>query len=210
MADGYVLLVEKGWGSAIVEAMLTLAGLPYTAEPANYGASGPDRERLTSLNPLGQVPVLILPDGSAMTESAAMVLHIGDVAPAAGLVPPSDAPSRVAFLRWLVFLVAAVYPTFTYGDTPSRFVSGEAAGGELRASTDRQREALWRLVEGSIAPSPWWLGSQFTALDVYVAVMTQWRPRRAWFSENCPKLHAIAQAVDTRPELAAVWRRNFD
>jgi len=38
-----------------------------------------------------------------------------------------------------------------------------------------------------------------------VGVMTHWRPRRAWFAEHCPKLHAIAMAVDADPRLRPLW-----
>lgn len=45
--------------------------------------------------------------------------------------------------------------------------------------------------------------------SVYVAVMTRWRPRRAWFAEHCGKLSAIAAALDGDPRLAALWAANF-
>ena len=96
---------------------------------------------LAPLNPLGQVPTLVMPDGTVMTESAAIMLHLAEVAPAAKLVPPPDHPQHTAFLRWLVFLVSAVYSTFTYGDVPKRWVAGdEDAAKALRASTDEHRE----------------------------------------------------------------------
>ncbi len=56
----------------------------------------------------------------------------------------------------------------------------------------------------------WFLGERFSALDVYVGIMTHWRPGRAWFAEHCPRLHAIAEAVDRLPALAPVWAANFD
>ena len=43
---------------------------------------------------------------------------------------------RGKFLRWLVFIVANIYPTFTYADDPSRFVSVSAARDPFRAATD--------------------------------------------------------------------------
>jgi GST-like protein len=39
--------------------------------------------------------------------------------------------------------------------------------------------------------------------------MSRWRPRRAWFAEHCPKLHAIALRVDGDPRLTGVWTRNY-
>jgi GST-like protein len=205
----YHLITTKGCGSAIVEAGLALSGLPHEIEEIDYAAAGSGQDRLRALNPLGQVPTLLLPDGSVMTESAAMLLHIADEAPNAGLVPAPGDESRPAFLRWLVFIVAAIYPTYTYGDEPAKWV-GEAAAPTLRERTDRHREDLWRYVEGQIAPDPWFLGSAFSALDLYVGVMTRWRPRGGWFDANTPKLTAIARRVADLPSLTGVWRRNFD
>src|SRR5215813_350416 len=111
MTRMYTLIAHPGWGSSIVEAMLELARLPYKVEDLDPLKSAADRERLRALNPLVQIPTLRMPDGSIMTESAAIALHIADHAPASNLVPPAGDPSRDAFLRWLVFLVANIYPT---------------------------------------------------------------------------------------------------
>ena len=207
-SDGYTVIGVKGYGSAIVEAALEWAGLAYAIEQVDPKELGPGSARFAGINPLGQVPTLLLPDGSAMTESAAMILHLADIAPEAGLAPPAGHPARRSFLRWLVFLVAAIYPTFTFGDDPSRFVSSKEAQRELRRNTNIQREDLWRFVEANIAPNPWVLGQDFSALDIYAAAMGQWRPGPSWFADNCPKLHGIAGAALNLAKLKPVWERN--
>jgi GST-like protein len=204
----YTVFGHPGCGSAIVEAALELSQIPYRSEEVDPWKEGPSRERPRALNPLLQVPALVLPDGSTMTESAAMVLHLADRAPGAWLSPGPEDPSRPLFLRWLVFLVSAIYPTFTYGDDPTRYVTTKAAQKELRERTDAQREQQWRLMEQA-AGTPWFLGERRSAIDVYVWVMVRWRPRRAWFEDSCPKLAAIASALDAEPRLAAVKARNF-
>lgn len=204
----YQLLGSPGCGSVLVEAALVLAGLPFECEDLAFEALGPQHPRLGALNPLGQVPVLVLPDGQVMTESAAIVLHLADIAPRASLVPPPGDARRPAFLRWLLTLVAAIYPTFTYADFPERFVPAGDAAKQLAASSLARRQVLWTHVEAA-AGAPWFLGERFSMLDVYVAAMTRWRPRRAWFAVNAPKLAAIAARADALPALAGVWRRNF-
>ena len=204
----YRLITTRACGSAIVEAGFVLAGVPYGIDEIDYATPGPEQDRLKALNPLCQVPTLVLPDGRVLTESAAMLLHLADVAPESGLAPPADHPRRPEFLRWLVFIVAAIYPTYTYGDDPAKWV-GEAAGPALRESTDRHRERLWQYVESQIAPDPWFLGQTFSALDLYAAVMTRWRPRGAWFEANCPLLFSIQRRVAELPALEEVWQRNF-
>jgi GST-like protein len=205
----YKLYGRAGWGSALAEAQLAWYRLDYEIEEVeDLFASASAREQLAQVNPLAQVPTLVLPDGQLMTESAAITLHLADVTGSTELVPAPNEAVRPQFLRWLIFLVANVYPTFTYADDPARFVDGEVAQRGFAANVGAYRERLWRQVEAA-AGVPWFLASRFSALDIYLAVMTHWQPRRLWFAENCPQLHAIASRVDAGSRLAAVWRRNF-
>lgn len=209
MSGGYTLWGRPGWGSALVEAQLDWYGLPFTYEPVGDLFKDPDaKAKLEKVNPLAQVPTLVLPDGSIMSESAAITLLLADVTGNDALVPAPGAPERAAFLRWLVFLVANIYPTFTYADDPARFVSVNNARDPFRAAADAYAQRLWRQVE-STAGAPWFLGERFSALDIYIGVMTRWRPRRGWFETETPKLFAIARKADQRPELKETWRRNF-
>ncbi|MBM6582525.1 glutathione S-transferase family protein [Microvirga sp. BT689] len=203
----YELIASKGCGSAVIEMALALAGLPHRVTLIPYLEPGPGRERLLSHNPLGQVPTLILPDGTAMTESAAMVLHIHDVAPQAELVPP-DVDNRAVFFNLLVVLVGAVYPTFTFGDEPKQLGLDDAAAARLRGESDARRMRIWRHMETLVSPAPYALGSALTALDLYLVVMTAWNPGRAWFAEHCPKLLAAADAAAQIPAVARVRERN--
>ena len=206
---GYKLWGRAGWGSAIVEAQLVWYGLPFTFEPVEDLFRTPDAAaKLKKVNPLAQVPTLEMADGSVMSESAAITLLLADITGKESLVPPADAGERARFLRWLVFIVANIYPTFTYADDPARFVSVNAARDPFRAATDAYAQRLWRQVE-SAAGNPWFLGERFSALDIYIDVMTRWRPKRGWFEIETPHLFAIARRGDHVPELAEVWKRNF-
>ena len=112
--EPYVLYSRKGWGSAIVEAQLAWYGLPYRLEESgDLLSSAEARERMRPLNPLAQIPTLVLPSGEILTESAAITLHLADLTGRDDLVPGVRAPERARFLRWLVYLVANVYPVFT-------------------------------------------------------------------------------------------------
>lgn len=205
----YTLWGRLGWGSTIVEAQLELYGLKYRYEPVEDLFRTPGaREKLEKVNPLAQVPTLVMPDGSIMSESAAITLLLADITGRDVLVPGPTAPERAKFLRWLVFLVANIYPTFTYADDPARFVSVNAARDPFRAATDAYAQRLWRQVERE-AGAPWFLGERFSALDLYVDIMTRWRPKRGWFEIETPRLFAIARRADAIPELADVWKRNF-
>jgi GST-like protein len=203
-----LLLGCKGCGNAIVESAFALAGVPLDCEEVDYSSASPTRERLLAVNPLGQVPALVLPDGRVLTESLAILHYLDDLEPGAKLIPPPGDATRAAFYRWSVFLVAAIYPTFTYGDEPAKWVASEEGARQLRESTDRQRQALWAQVEAA-AGAPWFLGERFSTLDLYLAVMTRWRPGILWFTKHAPKVVAIAKRAAALDAVAPVLERNF-
>jgi len=203
-----LLLGCKGCGNAIVEAAFALAGVPLDTEEVDYSPESPTRERLLAVNPLAQVPALVLPDGRVLTESLAILHYLDDLEPGASLIPPPGDATRTAFYRWSVFLVAAVYPTYTYGDDPKKWVANEEGARQLRESTDRHRQALWLQLEAA-AGTPWFLGERRSCLDLYLAVMTRWRPGLLWFAKSTPKVVAIAKRAAALDAVAPVMQRNF-
>ena len=208
MKKKHLLLGCKGCGSAVVECAFAVGGIPLDYEEVDYGAGSATRARLLEVNPLGQVPTLVLPDGKVLTESLAIVNHVHDLAPQAKLIPFPREDTRVDFLRWSTFLVSALYPTWTYGDEPAKWVEEPKGAKQLRESTDRHRQTLWLQVEGA-AKAPYFLGEAMSAIDLYIAAMTHWRPGRKWFVANTPKLVAIAEYTSATPGVADVIARNF-
>jgi len=203
------LYQRPGWGSAIIEAQLAFYGLAHELEEVgDVFEDAAARAALARLNPVAQIPALVLPSGEVMSESAAITLYLADVAGTDALVPGPGAEARAAFLRWLVFLVANIYPCFTFADVPTRFVADAEAAKAFRAAVDEHAKGLWRAVEVA-AGAPWFLRERFSALDIYIGVMCHWRPRPAWFAAETPKIAAIAKAAQARPDMVAVFARNF-
>ena len=203
-----VLLGCKGCGNAIVESAFALAGVALDTEEVDYSEGSPTRDRLLSVNPLGQVPALVLPDRRVLTESLAILHYVDDLAPQAQLIPARGDPLRERFYRWAVFLIAAVYPTYTYGDEPAKWVRDAEGAKQLRESTDAHRKRLWQQIEKEVG-APWFLGERRSALDLYVAAMTRWRPGRKWFAEATPKVVAIAEKAAQLPGVKEVLQKHF-
>jgi GST-like protein len=202
------LFGEPGWGSVLVEAQLAWYGFAYDFERVgDLFKTAEARERLVKVNPLAQVPTLVLGDGSVMTESAAITLLLADYAGNGELVPPPGDPDRARFLRWLIYVVANIYPTYTYGDDPSRFVAA-GAQQEFKERVTQYAKKLYSILNAN-AGSPWFLGERFSALDIYVCGISRWRPGRDWFAANAPRLFEIAARTESLPRLEPVWRRNL-
>ncbi len=192
----------------IVDAQLDWYGLAYDFEEVDdLFASAAARAALATINPLAQIPTLVLDDKTVLTESAAITLYLADITGRDDLVPAPSDGERASFLRWLVFLVANVYPTYTYADEPTRFVTDKSAQDGFRAAVDAYAKKLYGELDKA-AVTPWFLGRRFSALDVYICAMTHWRPRRDWFAASAPKLHAIALATENLDALKPCFERN--
>ena len=201
------VLGVAGLEGAVAELALERAAQPYRLLRASAWEPDSAQDELRRHNPLLQVPTLLLPDGTVMSESAAITLLLADITGDDSLVPGPKAKERTRFLRWLVFLVANVYPTFTYGDIPGRFVPVEEAQAPFLAAVEAYRAKLWKQVEGD-AKGPWFLGERFSAIDIFIAVMTIWQPKRPWFEVETPKLFAISRRCEEQARLAEFWNRN--
>lgn len=198
-----------GSGSVIVEGALTLSGLPYRVVDVTPWGTQAQKSELARVSPLKQAPVLEFPDGSRMTESAAMLLWLSEQAEGRPFAPgPGDA-GRAAYLRWLVFIPAAIYPMYTLRDNLPDWVSGKPAQAELSENAVRRISRGWRVMEAEVEPRPYLFGETMSFLDLYVAIASHWTPRREVFSRECPKLGAMVRLVDADPRLQTLWRDRF-
>ena len=140
------LYENPGWGSAIVEGQLAVLGLPCAlVRVGDVYEDAAAREALRAVNPLVQVPVLILRTGEVLTETAAITLYLAELTGSEVLVPGVGSADRAAFLRWLIFIVANIYPCFTFADVPSRFVpdaEAEAYKGRVSDHATRLRQVI--------------------------------------------------------------------
>jgi glutathione S-transferase len=85
---------------------VTLKHLEIPFDHANWSV-GADFERIRKFSPLGRVPVLMLDDGTALTDSAAILDAIDDqVGPTRALLPATG-PSRREALRLIALTIGA-------------------------------------------------------------------------------------------------------
>lgn len=208
----FKLFRSKGCGSTVVEAMLELLELPYESVTIDWDSPA-DWEAVKKVNPLGQVPTLITPEGAVMTESAAIVFALLDRQPDSPLAPPRGTKERDLMFRWTSFLATNVYGAIIIGDAPERFLPpegrDESVQAHVKAGTKQRAQQCWQMMEAQIEPGPYLLGARMSALDVYAAMVSRWRPGRAWIEAHCPKIAAAVKKTEAQPVVARVWARNF-
>ncbi|MET3180657.1 UNVERIFIED_ORG: GST-like protein [Variovorax guangxiensis] len=208
--DRYTLYGAPGSGATPIHAALTLIGAQVDTVDVATWESEAERERVSGINPMRQVPALVLPSGEVMTESAAILIWLGDRYPEAGLCPAPNDPMRSRYLRWMVYLPAAIYSMFWVRDEPSRLVPDPAAQPAMLERTAERVAHCWQLMDSQIdEPAPYLLGERLSMLDLYVTVMSRWTPGRRRFYRVAPRMTRAVRRVDADPRLAEFWAKRF-
>jgi glutathione S-transferase/GST-like protein len=204
----YKLFWAKSMGSMVAEVLFEEIGAEYERVPIDMDKEENRSAEFLAINPLGQIPTLVLPDGAVMTESAAMVLQITDRHPEAKLAPPAGSPEGARFQRWLLFMATTIYPAeqrLFYADRITTDASA-VAGIEACARTDM--DSYFAILNDALDPGPYLLGESFSAVDVYLWMFVKWHPDAAKLFADNPRIARLVELVEARPSVAKVWAEN--
>ena len=208
----YVLYGKLGSGAASVHAALEMIGAPYRlVETASWEPNAAFDE-LLAINPIGQIPTLKLPDGTALSESAAILIHLADTHPAARLLPTAG-PARAQALRGLVFVAANCYPCITIIDYPERFCADadhdDAVKKRIVAGTRARLHRHWEIFADLFPGQPFLAGDAPGALDLYAGVVSKWSGARKHLAQHRPAFHDTLTRIDRHPQIAPVFARHW-
>ncbi|MDY0744894.1 glutathione S-transferase [Paucibacter sp. R3-3] len=204
----------RGSGSAAIEAALVLAGQPFTQVDAASWVPGAGLDALAKINPLRQIPTLVLADGSVMTESAAILIHLGLSLPDGTLLPQSPS-ARAQAIRGLVFIAANCYAAISVLDFPERWSLDADSPPDVERCIKRgARHRLhlhWEMFADQflVSPEPFLNGAAPGALDLLAAVVSRWSGARQHLKAARPDFHALLCRVDTHPPLAALFEHHW-
>ncbi len=205
----YTLHWSPNTGAFAPHAALAEAGADYRLVEVDLSAQEHHRPEFLTLNPRAQVPVLTLPDGTVMTESVAMTLHIADLYPEAGLLPPVGTNARASAYRWLCFGLQNFYEVDCRIADTHRYSDRESDHEGIRARALADLDRSWGLASDALGVGPFLLGREFSAVDIFLLMFSQWHPDRAGLLARWPRLGPYLDAVRRRPAVDSVWEKNF-
>jgi glutathione S-transferase len=200
-----------GNASLVVHLLLQELGTPFALREVDRANQAHKSPAYLKLNPNGLIPVLT--DGElVLYETAAIVLHLVDTHPQAGLAPATlGSTERAQFYKWLMWLGSTVQPLFSYYFYTERYLSpGNAEGtAQLKAAVNARIEACVDQVEAEFARhgGPWFLGQGFSALDPYLLVLCRWTRNAPRPARTLPHLAAYLQRMLARPSARAVFEK---
>jgi glutathione S-transferase/GST-like protein len=208
MTGVFKLYGRPGSGSGVCEAVLALSGLRHEIfDFDRWGNAAPPAE-LLAVNPLGQIPALVMPDGGVMTESGAIALYLADLIPDAGLAPLLTDPRRAKYLRWMVYLAANSYMTALRIYYPERFSTRLDDCAGVKAAAIARSAFEWSVFAHALGDGPFILGGQMSAADIYAAMLASWDLDPGALFKRHPSLERLCLEVGKHPTIKPVWLRH--
>jgi len=206
----YRLFGTQASGSAAVEVALEQCGAAFCTIHASSWEQTPAATELERLNPLKQIPTLQLPDGSILTESAAILIHLGLEFPASHILPMSPS-ERAQSIRGLVYIAANCYSAIGIIDYPERWLpnTDESAKASMRLGARERLYRSWEVFADQFIGQPFLAGATPGGLDFLAAVVSKWSASREHLRTARPGFLAMLERIDNHPSVASVFARHW-
>ena len=194
-------------GSCMIEIALQRCAVPWRRIDASSWEDSEGSDALARINPLKQIPTLVTPDGQVLTESAAILIHLGLEFPASDLL----AGNRAQILRGLVYIAANCYSAVGIIDYPQRWLGNgdDAAQAQLVSGTRRYLHQAWVLFAEQFADQLFAPGDVPNALGIMAAAVSRWDAAREVLSNLAPGFAQTLAQVDADPVVAPVFARHW-
>ena len=203
MADRYTLYSMQTSGNSYKPRLLLhLLGLPFDLVDTDSTDGTTRTPAFLALNPAGQVPLLVLPDGRRLAESNAMLLHLAE----GTAYLPADGYERALAYQWLFF---EQYSHEPYIAVARAYRHHGRKGGtpERLAELDRKGDAALSVMERRLAGAPWFAGSSFSVADIALYAYTHVAGEAGFDLAAYPKVSAWLDRVAARPGHVGIdWR----
>jgi glutathione S-transferase len=143
-----------------------------------------------SMNPAGQVPLILLEDGRPLAQSNAIILHLAE----GSALIPSDPYERARMLEWLFWEQYSHEPYVAVARFQVKF-SGTAVEDLDPKLLQRGRAALARL-DGALRASAFLVGNALTLADIALVAYTRWAHEGGFDLADYPALQAWIGRVE--------------
>ena len=205
----YTLYWAQETGALAPQILLEEVGADYQRVVLDLGKGEETKPEFLAINPRGQIPALALPDGSLLTESAAIMLQIADNHPDSGLLPMPGSAERGQVYRWLFYAVANIYEADLRLYYSERFTTDASCADSVKKKAREDMDRAWDLLEQELGDGPFLLGGQYSVIDPYLLMLANWHEQPQELLARCPKLKRLCDTVRQRPAVERIWSQHY-
>lgn len=178
-------------------------GLKADVVVAKKGTPTWDEVKKISIN--GQVPLLITNEGYPLTEGVAIMQYLADQKPEANAFPKSGKDHYKA-LEWMNYLSTTLHKGFGPLWSPTAFSENADDADAIKAKGIAKVKDVFQAIEGRLENKPFVFGSQMTAVDAYLFVLSSWSKMFSIDLSVYPKLNTFMTTMYQRPSVQAAMK----
>jgi glutathione S-transferase len=151
----------------------------------------------------------LVDDNLIVCEAAAIVLHLVDQHPDAGLAPKVGTPGRATFYQWLTFLTNSLQEELMIWQYPERLAGDDAAAGQVvKRGAEARASRFLDVVEDHLkANGPLFLGNQLSAVDFYLVMLARWARPMTKPPRSRPSIAKFLDRVTALPSVRRAYER---
>jgi len=168
----------------------TRLGIPFRWIETDVMKAETRTPEFLALNPAGQVPTVVLPDGRPLAQSNAIILHLAE---GSDLIP-SDPYARARMREWMFWEQYSHEPYIAVARF-QRHLAGKAASEIEPRLMERGNGALARL-EQQLAATPFLVGEALSLADVALVAYTRVAHEGGFDLDRYPAVKAWVARVE--------------
>jgi glutathione S-transferase len=194
--------------NAAPHMVLEELGLTYDLVLVDRAKNAQKSNDYLKINPNGRIPTLV--DGElVLFEAAAIVLHLVDQHPEAGLAPKVGTPERAKFYQWMTFLTNSLQEELMIWQYPDRLTGDDAAATEaVKRGADKRASAYLDVVEKHLKThGPLFLGETLSAADFYLVMLARWARPMSNPPRSRPNIAKLLDMITALPSVRRAYAR---
>jgi glutathione S-transferase len=171
MAEGYTLYSMQDSGNCYKPRLLLhLLGLPFRLIETDSRDGTTRKPEFLALNPIGRVPLLVLPDGRKLAESNAMLVYLAE----GTRYLPADRYERALVNQWLFFEQYDHEPQIGVARSWLTVYPGrrEKVTPEQNAGWQQRGNHALGVMETRLGGNDWLVGSAYSVADIALYAYT--------------------------------------
>ncbi|KEY58017.1 glutathione transferase GstA [Serratia sp. DD3] len=194
------LFYKAGACSLSPHIVLREAGLDFTAEKVDLAQKITESgANYLTINPKGQVPALVLDDGSLLTEGVAIVQYLADRVPDRNLLPAAGTLARYHAIEWLNYVATEMHKGFSPLFNPK-------TPDEYKVIVREKLASQFSYLDSVLEKQDYLLGQRFSVADAYLFNVLCWAPHMQFDLKKYPHLQAYVERVAARPAVEAALK----
>ncbi len=194
--------------SAAMAPHMALEEVGASHELAFIDFDQPWPEDYLALNPHRKVPTLVDENGEVFYQAAAILFHLADRFPEAGLAPEPGSAERGHLYQTVFFMAEMLQPSYHMHFYPERHVTAPACEASVDAKASEWLTDLWGRIDTMIGEGPHFFGPNLTIADFYMAMLAAWNGPQHTSLRKYPNVWRNLEATVARPSVKAVYDHN--